>query len=354
MSDAGQKGALDAPTAEAQVARIFEWRRGFNAMHLIDLGVRLGLFKALAETPGATPGHLAAALDLHAPYVENWCTTAYSFGLLEAGEDRGFRLAPFMDQVLATPGHPRYMGGYVRLGTEFGTEDHRYCLEAFRTGATVPFQGRSEAFAEAVAEGTAGLQVLSAKKLLPELPGLQERLDSGGSILEVGCGTGRHLVLLAKAFPQARCVGVDIDPTGMKAANAAVEAAGVAARVRLIEGDVGTAVTRASMDAVVMIEVLHEIAPESRPRVIDACYRALRPDGWFLIIDETYPTTLAEARLPEFLFPVQTGFEELTWGNVVPTREQQEGLLRNAGFKGDIARSLVGECFTVLTVQRQT
>ena len=131
MSGAGHKGAIDAPTAEAQVARIFEWRRGFNAMHLIDLGVRLGLFKAFAETPGATPGQVAAALNLHPPYVENWCMTGYSFGLLEAGEDAGFRLAPFMDKILANPGHPRYMGGYVRLGTEFATEDHRFCLEAF-------------------------------------------------------------------------------------------------------------------------------------------------------------------------------------------------------------------------------
>lgn len=354
MSGNDQGGGSGAPTAEAQVAKIFEWRRGFNAVHLIDLGVRLGLFKALAETPDATPGQVAAALELHPPYVENWCTTAYSFGLLDAGESRSFRLAPFMHQILANPGHPRYLGGYVRLGTEFAAEDHRYCLQAFRTGATVPFQGRSAAFAEAVAESTAGLQVLCAKKLLPELPGLNERLDAGGTILEVGCGTGRHLVHLAKAFPQAQCVGVDIDPTGMKAANAAVTEAGLAARVRLIEGDVGTAVAPESTDAVVMIEVLHEIAPDLRQGVIDACHRALRPDGWLLIVDETYPTTLAEARMPEFLFPIQTGFEELTWGNVVPTRAEQETLLRNAGFEGDIGRSIVGEGFTVLSVQRRT
>ena len=49
-----QRDASAEPTAEDQVARIFEWRRGFNAMHLIDLGVRLGLFKSIAETPGAT------------------------------------------------------------------------------------------------------------------------------------------------------------------------------------------------------------------------------------------------------------------------------------------------------------
>ena len=354
MSGESHANEANELTAEAQVAKIFEWRRGFNAMHLIDLGIRLGLFKAIAETPDVITGQIAAELGLHAPYVETWCTTAYSFGLLEGDEDRSFRLAPYIDQILGNPSHPRYLGGYVRLGTEFATEDHRYCLEAFRTGAMVPFQGRSEAFAEVVAQCTAGLQVLSARKLLPELPGLKERLDSGGSILEVGCGTGQHLIRLTKAFPHARCVGVDIDPTGIKAAKATLEKAGVTDRVRLIEGDVATAVAEDSIDAVVMIEVLHEIAPEFRQGVIDACHRALRPDGWLLIVDETYPSTLAESRMAEFLFPVQTGLEELTWGNVVPTREEQKSLLRNAGFNGDIGRSIVGEGFTVLTVQKHS
>jgi ubiquinone/menaquinone biosynthesis C-methylase UbiE len=352
MSNERQDEAAKKLTAEDQVAKIFEWRRGFNAMHLIDIGVRLGLFKAFADTPGAKPEQVAAALGLHAPYVETWCTTAYSFGLLEAEEDRTFRLGPFIEEVLANSGHPRYLGGYVRLGTEFATEDHRYCLDAFRSGATVPFQGRSEAFAEAVAEGTFGLQVLSARKLLPDLPGLKTKLDAGGTLLEVGCGTGRHLLQMAKAFPQARCVGVDIDPTGMKAAREAIEKAGVADRVDLVEGDVGTAVPEGAVDGVVMIEVLHEIAPGIRQQVIDGCYRALRSDGWLLIVDETYPSTLAELRQSEFLFPVQTGFEELTWGNVLPTREEQEKLLRSAGFTGEIARSIVGEGFTVLTAQK--
>jgi SAM-dependent methyltransferase len=352
MSGGTKKDTPDGLTAETQVAKIFEWRRGFNAMHLIDLGVRLGLFREIAATPGMMPSEIAEKLGLHAPYVETWCTTAYSFGLLEGEEGRKFHLAPYMDQILGKPTQPRYLGGYVRLGTEFATEDHRYCLEAFRTGARVPFQGRSDTFADVVAESTAGLQVLSARKLLPELPGLKERLDAGGTVLEVGCGTGRHLLQLSDAFPQARCVGVDIDPTGMEAARDAVEKAGVSERVHLIEGDVATAVAGESADAAVMIEVLHEIAPEYRQGVINACHGALAPNGWLMIIDETYPATLAESRKAEFLFPVQTGFEELTWGNVVPTREEQEALLRGAGFQGEIGRSLIGEGFTVLTAQK--
>lgn len=205
-----------------------------------------------------------------------------------------------------------------------------------------------------VAESTAGLQELSARKLLPELPGLKERLDVGGTILEIGCGTGRHLIQLSDAFPQARCVGADIDPAGMKVTRAAVEDAGVSDRVHLIEGDVTTAVGERSVDVAVMIEVLQEIAPQFRQDALTACHGALVADGWLMIIDETYPSTLPESREAEFLFPVQTGFEELAWGNVVRTREVQESLLRGAGFKGEIGRSLVGEGFTVLTTQKRS
>lgn len=340
-------------SVDEQIAKVFEWRRGFNAMHLIDLGVQLGLFKAFVDTPGATAGQVAERLELHAPYVETWCTTAYSFGLLDGDEDRTFRLAPHIDQIFGKPGHPRYLGGYVRLGTEFATQDHRFCQEAFRTGAVVPFQGRSEQFAETIAQSTLGLQVLSARKLLPELPGLQGKLDAGGSVLEVGCGAGRHLLQLAKAFPMAHCIGVDIDPTGLGAARAAVTEAGVADRVLLIEGDLTTEVEEQSVDAVVMIEVLHEIDKSIRQHVINGCHRVLRPGGWLLIIDETYPETLSQSREPEFLFPIQTGFEELTWGNVIPDRSEQESLLRHAGFGGTTHRSLIGEGFTVLSAQKE-
>ncbi|MGD8477374.1 MAG: hypothetical protein PVI98_09505, partial [Burkholderiales bacterium] len=52
-------------SVDEQVAKIFTWRRGFNTIFLIDIGVDLGLFKALAETPDRTSEEIAAALKLH-------------------------------------------------------------------------------------------------------------------------------------------------------------------------------------------------------------------------------------------------------------------------------------------------
>ena len=220
-------------TAEEQVERIFAWRRGFNAMHLIDLGVRLGLFKSLAEAPHATAAEVAARLGLHAPYVQVWCTTAYGFGLLDADAQQRLRLAPHIDAILAKPAHPRYLGGYVRLGAQFATDDYRLAVEAFRTGSTTPFQGRSPEFTEAVAQAIAGVNVMVARKILPGLTGVADKLG-GGALLEIGCGTGFLQLQIAKAFPQVRCTGVDIDPTGLAAAREAVRRAGLDQRVELV------------------------------------------------------------------------------------------------------------------------
>jgi 2-polyprenyl-3-methyl-5-hydroxy-6-metoxy-1,4-benzoquinol methylase len=349
-TEAGQP--RPGPTADEQVARIFEWRRGFNAMHLIDLGIRIGLFKALADAPGSSAKQIAARLGLHAPYVETWCTTAHGFGLLDGDEARNFRLAPFVGEILANPAHPRYLGGYVQLGTQFATEDYRLAQEAFRTGGTTPFQGRSHEFAQVVAQAIAGVNLMVARKILPGLAGVAERLNAGGALLEVGCGTGNLQIQVAKAFPSARCTGVEIDPTGIAAAREAVKRAGLQSRITLVEGDVASAVPKESFDVVLMVEVLHEIAPAIRPGVVRACAGALRPGGWLVILDETYPSTLAETRQPEFLFPLQTGLEELMWGNVIPTREEQERLLRDAGFAGPIERSLLGAGFTLLATRK--
>jgi SAM-dependent methyltransferase len=339
-------------SADSQTARVFEWRRGFNTIHLIDLGLKLGLFRALAEKPGSRAEDLAASLQLHAPFVAIWCRTAYGMELLDAEPDLRYRLAPFFDSILANPTHPRYLGGYVTLGTGVAAEDFRRCEEAFRTGMAQPFQGRGDVFAKAVGEATQGLQVLTARKILPNLDGMQARLDAGGRILEVGCGTGNFLLQLGKAFQSAQVVGVDIDADSLHVARDRVGKGGLEGRVHMHRGTIAECVQPGSCDAVVMVEVLHEIAQPIRPQVVQEAATALRPGGWMVIVDETYPTTLEESRRPEFLFPLHTGWEELLWGNIIPTRDEQESLLRSADLTGPIKREMVGEGFTVLTIRK--
>jgi S-adenosylmethionine-diacylgycerolhomoserine-N-methlytransferase len=58
-----------------------------------------------------------------------------------------------------------------------------------------------------------------------------------GSVLEVGCGTGRNLVALARRHPDIRLYGIDISPEMLRTARRTVARHGVYDRIRLAEAD---------------------------------------------------------------------------------------------------------------------
>jgi S-adenosylmethionine-diacylgycerolhomoserine-N-methlytransferase len=60
---------------------------------------------------------------------------------------------------------------------------------------------------------------------------------AGASILEVGCGTGRNLILAARRYPDARLYGFDISEAMLETAARSIERAGLQARVRLALAD---------------------------------------------------------------------------------------------------------------------
>ncbi len=60
---------------------------------------------------------------------------------------------------------------------------------------------------------------------------------AGGSVLEIGCGTGRNLITAAKAWPEARYFGIDISEAMLETARAKVASAGLSDRITLAQGD---------------------------------------------------------------------------------------------------------------------
>jgi S-adenosylmethionine-diacylgycerolhomoserine-N-methlytransferase len=59
----------------------------------------------------------------------------------------------------------------------------------------------------------------------------------GGTVLEVGCGTGRNLIAAARRCPNARLYGFDISSVMLETARANIERAGLADRIVLAQGD---------------------------------------------------------------------------------------------------------------------
>ncbi|MBM3569337.1 MAG: methyltransferase domain-containing protein [Alphaproteobacteria bacterium] len=338
-------------TADRQIALVWDYIKGFHAVHAIATGIETGLLERLATAGPTTAAALAAEKNLHPPYVAVWARTAVAYGLLDMDAAGTLVLAPFMKEVVASPQDPRYLGAYVMLVKRFMAGELERHPEFLKSGGTIPFQQHGRAFSAAIAATTGGLQAVLARKLLPGLPGMRAKLEAGARLLDVGCGTGGLMLTLAKAWPKLRCHGVEVDDHGLAEAHERIAAAGVDGRVTVERvGDDGPAESNA-FDLAVMFEVLHEIPVAARPGVLTSTCRALKPGGALVILDETYPTDMAGLRSAEHALAVQTQYNEMVWGNVVPTAGEQEKLLADAGFETP-NRSMLGGLFTVLLAEK--
>ena len=80
---------------------------------------------------------------------------------------------------------------------------------------------------------------LTRKYYLLGRDGLIEGLGvpPGGTVLELGCGTGRNLIQAARRYPDARFFGIDISLAMLETASVAISRRGLSNRTMLAQGD---------------------------------------------------------------------------------------------------------------------
>jgi ubiquinone/menaquinone biosynthesis C-methylase UbiE len=105
--------------------------------------------------------------------------------------------------------------------------------------------------------------------------------EAAGPVLELGCGTGR--ITLPVAETGVEVVGLDLSSDMLEIARSklAVEPAEVAARVRLVQGDMRT-MELGQQFALIMIPYrafLHLLTPEDQQQALRCIYRHLVPGG---------------------------------------------------------------------------
>jgi 2-polyprenyl-3-methyl-5-hydroxy-6-metoxy-1,4-benzoquinol methylase len=314
----------------SQMERLLGHFTGYFATYLILTGVDSGIFEALvSHSDGADAGELAHDLHLAPRYVDHFLRAGLAVQLLDVDPASGhYSLAPHMDVLLAQPDDYRYMGALARLYVESARifDDVPGML---RSGDTRTYQEQREALIEAAAAATEGLAEFVARAIVRRLPNLRGNPDL--AILDLGCGTGALLVALAKALPDSRIVGLDVEARSVQKAKARIRAAGFEDRVEAqlaAAEDLGQA---GVFDLITMVQVLHETRENTRATILARAYTALRPGGSLVMIDEPYPA--GPEQLRERPVAALAQFVEIFLGNVMLSPEHQQRLLQDAGFE---------------------
>jgi SAM-dependent methyltransferase len=119
--------------------------------------------------------------------------------------------------------------------------------------------------------------------------GLAARLAAGVRVLDLGCGTGHAVNVLARAFPQSRFVGMDIDPRVIGQANA--ERAGLGLGNATFEvADAAQLQPGSPFDVILAFDAVHD--QHSPGEVLRRVRAALSPGGMFVMVDAKFSSRL--------------------------------------------------------------
>jgi SAM-dependent methyltransferase len=250
---------------------------------MLHLGDRLGLYKAMAGAGPITSAALAQRSGTAERYVLEWLGNQAAGGYVvydPAGDT--YELPPEQAMVVANEDSPVFLAGaFETIASCYA--DHDAFINAFRTGAGVGWADHDHRlFSGVVRLFRPGYAAHLVEEWLPALDGVVEKLRSGASVADVGCGLGASTIIMAQAFERSTFAGFDIHDLSIEAARKAAGEAGVNQRTKF---DVASAKDFPGLgyDLVCLFDTLHDMGdPVGAARRIR---QALASDGTLLLVE---------------------------------------------------------------------
>jgi len=276
-------GAIDDAKFHAFVGKMLGDLGGAMSVPTVRLGLRLGLFDALADAP-ATAAELAhRAGGLHERYVREWALAQSANGYIDydpASEQ--FSLSPEQAMVFHHRDSPVYLAGAFELVAAM-IEAEPKVEECFREGKGVRWGDHAGClFCATGAFFRPGYVNNIVQAWIPALDGVEAKLHAGARVADVGCGVGFSTLLMAEAYPESNFVGYDFHEPSIDEARRHAGEHELGDRVRF---EVATAkdIVEQGFDLITMYDCLHDMGD---PRGCAGHMRQiLAPGGSWMIVE---------------------------------------------------------------------
>ncbi|MDN5855202.1 MAG: methyltransferase domain-containing protein, partial [Actinomycetia bacterium] len=201
--------AIDTAVAEQFAGRVLNVIDNAAAALMTSIGHQTGLFDTLQKLPASTSSEFAVAAGLNERYVREWldAMTVARFVEYDPGS-RTYTLPPEHAASLtrdAGPANLAVMTPFIAMLAEV----EQPIIDCFRDGGGLPYSAY-ERFHDIMAANSAGaVDAALVDVVLPLVSGLPDRLRDGIDVLDIGCGRGHAVNVMARAFPNSRFTGYD-------------------------------------------------------------------------------------------------------------------------------------------------
>lgn len=282
--------SIDEAKLEAFLGKVVTDTAAAWSAPLVLVGDRLGLYQAMASSSPVTSQDLAARTGLHERYVREWLLNQTASGYIEYDPtSESYTLPPEHAMALTDTTSPAYVGGLFYI-VEAGLKAQERIAQAFRTGDGLAWGDQApELYPATERLFRPGYAANLVESWIPALDGVQERLQAGAKVADVGCGYGASTILMAQAFPNSRFFGFDPHGPSIEAARHSAEKAGVSDRttfeVASAQDFPGT-----DYDLIAFFDCLHDMGDPIG--AIAHTAQTLAPEGTMLMVEPMAAETI--------------------------------------------------------------
>lgn len=247
------------------------------------IGIKLGLYAAIADSEGLTSAELAKKTNLNERYVREWLINQASGGYVEYDKDsKKYSMNAEQKTALADEDSPFYVGGGFYVIKAMMNAQPRI-TEAFKNGGGLLWgENDPDLFIGTEKFFRPGYQMHLVKEWIPALRGVKEKLEKGAKVADIGCGHGASTVIMAQAFPKSEFWGFDNHPESIEKARKNAEQAGVADRVHF-ETRSADEYPNEHFDLIAFFDCLHDMGDPVG--AIRHANETLADDGSVLIVE---------------------------------------------------------------------
>ena len=315
--------ALDMEKLNAFVGRFVGDLGATAHAGMVVIGEKLGLYKALSSQP-MTSAELSAKTSTDERYVREWLASQAAGGYVTYDDKTGkFSLSEEQAFTLANEDSPAYLPGAFELALGSLAAVPRI-TESFRTGAGMGWHEHNDGVFHGCEKFfRPGYAANLVSSWIPSLDGVQQKLESGARVADVGCGKGASSILMAQAFPNSHFFGFDYHDQSIAGARDSAKRQGIADRLTF-EVAKAKEYPGKDYDFVAVFDSLHDMGDPvgAATHVL----QSLRSDGTWMIVEP-----FANDNLKDNLNPVGRVYYSFSTLLCTPcSRSQEVGLCLGA------------------------